>query len=210
MIKWETMIVGDLQTNCYIVWDEDTKTGIIIDPGEDGQGIAEEIQNKQIKPIGIVLTHGHFDHCLAALDLKLIFGIPIYLNSDDEFLLKRQDETAKYFLGVKNTPPNIVKIDKDLKDIKTIELGNQIMEVIQTPGHTPGSICLYSKENNILFSGDTIFRGERGRTDFKYGSTKKIFESIKKLMNLPENTDVLSGHGETANIGTEKSRYGLS
>jgi len=210
MIKWETIIVGDLQTNCYIVWDDKTKLGVVIDPGDDGQGISEEIQNKQIKIIGVLMTHGHFDHSMAVLDIKLIYNVPIYLHSDDEFLMKRQDETAKYFLKIKDLPPNIIKIDNDLKLIKKIEFGEEYLEVIKTPGHTPGSVCFYSKENNLLFSGDTLFKNDRGRTDFKYGSTKKNFESIKKLMKLPKDTVVLSGHGETTTIGDEKPRYGLS
>lgn len=207
MIKWEVFIVGDLQTNCYLVWDEKTKEGVVIDPGDDGQGIVEEIQNKQIIPKGVLLTHGHFDHSLAALDLKLIFGIPVYVNSDDEFLLKRQDETAKHFLGIKDTPPNIVKIDKDLKKIKEIKFGEENLKVILTPGHTPGGVCFYAKKDDLLFSGDTLFKNERGRTDFKYGSTEKIFESLKKLMKLPEDTWVMSGHGETTTIRAEKRKY---
>ena len=210
MIKKEALVLGNLGTNCYIVWDEKTKEGLVIDPADDGVSISEEVESKGIKLVGIVMTHGHFDHCLGALDLKLIYNVPIYLHSDDEFLMKRQDETAKYFLKIKNTPPNIIKIDRDLKLIKKIEFGEEYFEVIETPGHTPGSVCFYSKNNNLLFSGDTLFKGERGRTDFKYGSTKKIFESIKKLMKLPKETDVLSGHGEITTIGNEKSKYGLN
>jgi len=210
MIRWESFIVGDLQTNCYIVWDDNTKFGVVIDPGDDGQGISEEIQIKQIKVVGVLMTHGHFDHSMAVLDIKLIYNVPIYLHSDDEFLMKRQDETAKYFLKIKNVPPNIIKIDKDLKLIKRIEFGEEYLELIETPGHTPGSVCFYSKNNNLLFSGDTLFKGERGRTDFKYGSTEKIFQSLKKLMKLPEETEVMPGHGETTTINDEKDKYSLS
>lgn len=210
MIRREAFIVGDLQTNCYIVWDDKTKLGVVIDPGDDGQGISEEIQNKQIKIIGVLMTHGHFDHSMAALDIKLIYNVPIYLHSNDEFLMKRQDKTAKYFLKIKEVPPNIIKIDKDLKLIKKIEFGDEYLEVIETPGHTPGSVCFYSKENSLLFSGDTLFKNDRGRTDFKYGSTEKIFKSLKNLMKLPEKTEVMSGHGDTTTIGEEKSKYCLS
>jgi len=160
MIRFETFIVGDLQTNCYIVWDDESKKGVIIDPGEDGQGISEEIQSKQIEIVGILMTHGHFDHSLATLDLKLIYNVPIYLNKKDDFLLKRQDETAKYFLGIKNTPPNIAKIDIDLKDGEKVNFGSESLEVIETPGHTPGSVCFYSAKNNLLFSGDTLFKND--------------------------------------------------
>lgn len=209
MIKFEVLVLGQLDTNCYIVWDEETKKGIVIDPADDGVSISEEIQNKGIELVGIAMTHGHFDHSLAALDLKLIYNVPIYLDSKDKFLLDRQDETAKYFLKMDIKTPNIVKIDKDLEEIEEIEIGNDKLKVIKTPGHTPGSVSLYCEKGGLLFSGDTLFKGLRGRTDFKYGSTKKIYESLHKLMELPEETEVLSGHGEPTTIGSEKPRYSL-
>ena len=207
MIKQEVVVLGNLETNCYLVWDEETKKGLVVDPADDGMAISDKIENRKIKLVGIVLTHGHFDHCLAALDLKLMYNVPIYVSSKDKFLLDRQDETAKYFLKRDLQIPNLIKIDKDLDEIKKIVFGKSEFEVIKTPGHTPGSVSLYSKENNLLFSGDTLFKDLRGRTDFKYGSTKKIFESLKSLMKLPEETDVYSGHGEPTTIGREKERY---
>jgi hydroxyacylglutathione hydrolase len=207
MIKQEVLVLGNLETNCYLVWDEETKEGLVIDPADDGVGISEEVENKGIKLTGIVMTHGHFDHCLAALDLKLMYKVPVYVSSKDKFLLDRQDETAKYFLKMELQTPNLVKIDKDLEEITEINFGDSKLEVIKTPGHTPGSVCLYSKENNLLFSGDTLFKDSRGRTDFKYGSTKKIYESLRSLLKLPEETDVYSGHGEPTTIGREKERY---
>jgi len=207
MINYEALILGDLGTNCYLVWDEKTKNGVIIDPSDDGVGISEEIQNKKINLVGILLTHGHFDHTLGALDLKLIYKVPIYIHNKDVFLLDRQDETAKHFLKRDTKIPNIVKIDKDLEKIKKIEIGEEKLEVIETPGHTPGSVCFYNKKNKLLFSGDTLFAHDRGRTDFSYGSTKKIFESLKKLMELPDDTLVLPGHEETTTIEKERPRY---
>jgi len=207
MINYEALILGDLGTNCYLVWDEKTKDGVVIDPGDDGVEISEEIQNRQINLVGILLTHGHFDHTLGALDLKLIYKAPIYIHNKDVFLLYRQDETAKHFLKRDTKIPNIVKIDKDLEKIKEIKIGREKLEVIETPGHTPGSVCFYSKKNKLLFSGDTLFADDRGRTDFTYGSTKKIFESLKKLMELPDDTLVLPGHEETTTIEREKPRY---
>ena len=216
MIKFEVLVLGQLETNCYIVWDEETKDGLVIDPADDGVGISEEIINKGIKLVGVVMTHGHFDHSLAALDLKLMYNVPVYISSKDKFLLDRQDETAKHFLKMDVKTPNILNIDKDLEEISEINFGKSKLEVIKTPGHTPGSVCLYYKptlpsleKGGLLFSGDTLFKDLRGRTDFKYGSTKKIFESLRKLMELPEETDVFSGHGESTNIGREKPRYSL-
>lgn len=207
MIKFEVLVLGQLETNCYLVWDEETKDGLVIDPADDGVAISEELINKGINLVGVVMTHGHFDHSLAALDLKLMYNVPVYINSKDKFLLDRQDETAKHFLKMDIKTPNILKIDKDLEEVNEINFGKSKLEVIKTPGHTPGSVCLYSKEDNLLFSGDTLFKDLRGRTDFKYGSTKKIFESLRKLMELPEDTDVFSGHGEPTSIEREKERY---
>lgn len=209
MIKYKVLVLGQLETNCYLVWDEKTKKGMVIDPADDGIGISEEIMAEGIELVGVVMTHGHFDHSLAALDLKLIYNVPIYLDSKDKFLLDRQDETAKYFLKMDIKTPNIVKIDKDLEEIEEIEIGNEKLKVIKTPGHTPGSVSLYYEKGGLLFSGDTLFKGLRGRTDFKYGSTSKIYESLHKLMKLPEETEVLSGHGEATTIGSEKPRYSL-
>lgn len=207
MIKFEVLVLGQLETNCYLVWDEETKEGLVIDPADDGVGISEELINKGIKLVGVVMTHGHFDHSLAALDLKLMYNVPVYISSKDKFLLDRQDETAKHFLKMDVKTPNILNIDKDLEEISEINFGKSKLEVIKTPGHTPGSVCFYTREDNLLFSGDTLFKDLRGRTDFKYGSTKKIFESLRKLMELPEDTDVFSGHGEPTSIGREKERY---
>ena len=184
MMKYEVLILGQLETNCYLVWEEKTKKGIVIDPADDGVAISEEITARQIELMGIVMTHGHFDHCLAALDLKLMYQVPIFVSSEDKFLLERQNSTAKHFLKTKIETPNIVTIDKDLSKIKEVWIGKEKLEVIKTPGHTPGSVCLYSQKDKILFSGDTLFKQFRGRTDFAYGSTKKIYDSLKRLMKL--------------------------
>lgn len=207
MLKYETLVLGDLETNCYLVWDEETKLALIIDPADDGVGISEEIENKKIKPIGVCLTHGHYDHIMGALDLKLIYNIPLYCSEKDLFLLKRGGQTAEYFRRIKTKTPNITKIDVDLNKTKEIILGEEKLEIIKTPGHTPGCICLYSKKNNLLFSGDTLFKELRGRTDFKYSSTEEIFKSLKKLMKLPKDTIVLSGHGEPTTIENESVRF---
>lgn len=211
MLKYEKLILGELQTNCYLVWNENNKQCFILDPADDGVSISEEIQAKGLKPMGILATHGHFDHTLGILDLKLIYNVPFYCSSKDMFLLERQQSTATHFLKKKVIISNITKIDIDLDVIKKISLGDEEIEIIKTPGHTPGSVCFKSKPNpsekNLLFSGDTLFKGSRGRTDFSYGSTKNIFESLKKLMKLPEDTVVLSGHGEETTIEQESGRF---
>lgn len=201
------MVLGQLDTNCYLVWDEDTKECVVIDPADDGVSISEEINNLQLKVKGVFLTHGHFDHCLGALDLKLIYNVDFGCSSKDEFLLDRQDETAKHFLKREIQVPNFIKIDIDLNKTKIIKLGDEIFTIIKTPGHTPGSVCFYNRKNKLLFSGDTLFAGLRGRTDFRYGSTPNIFKSLKKLMKLDKDTLVLPGHGEETTIERESRRY---
>lgn len=207
MLRYEKMVIGEMETNCYLVWDEDTKECLVIDPADDGVSISEEINDKKLKVKYIFLTHGHFDHSLGALDLKLIYGTDFGCSQKDAFLLDRQDETAKHFLKKEIQVPNFIKIDIDLDKIKNFKLGGEEFEVIKTPGHTPGSVCFYNKKNKLLFSGDTLFAGFRGRTDFKYGSTLKIFESLKKLMELEKDTLVLAGHGEETTIERESRRY---
>jgi len=207
MLSFEKIVIGELDTNCYLLWDEESKECLVIDPADDGISISEEINNKKLKVKAVFLTHGHFDHSLGALDLKLIYNVDFGCSSEDAFLLDRQDETAKHFLKKEIQVPNFIKIDIDLDNIKNFSLGKETIQIIKTPGHTPGSVCFYNKKNKLLFSGDTLFAGLRGRTDFKYGSTKKIFESLKKLMKLDKETKVLSGHGEETTIERESSRY---
>lgn len=208
VLKYEKLILGELRTNCYLVWDENNKETVVIDPADDGVEIAQEIQARQLKLIGILLTHGHFDHVLGALDLKLIGSVPIYGNSEDLFLLKRQQDTAKHFLQRQILVPNLIKFDIDLKEIGDIKVGEEKLTIIETPGHTPGSVCFYNKKAGYLFSGDTMFaQGLRGSTNHRYSSTNLIYESIYNLLKLPPQTLVLSGHGEESTIATEKERY---
>ena len=207
MLKYEKIVIGELDTNCYLIWDDETKECLVVDPADDGVSISEEINDKNLKIKAIFLTHGHFDHSLGALDLKLIYNADFGCSQEDGFLLDRQDETAKHFLKKEIQVPNFIKIDIDLNKTKSFKLGDETLEIIKTPGHTPGSVCFYNKKNKLLFSGDTLFAGLRGRTDFKYGSTKKIFESLKKLMKLDKNTLVLPGHGEETTIERESKRY---
>ena len=205
MIKFETIVLGDLETNCYIVWDEETKQCLIIDPADDGIAVSEEIQARSLKPIGVLVTHGHFDHIMGALDLKLIYKIPFYCNSKDEFLLGRQSKTASHFLKRKTDVPNFQKIDIDLDQIEKINLGDEILQIIKTPGHTPGSLCLYNKKGGLLFSGDTLFEQSIGRTDLAGGNFETIIHSIKnELFILPEETRVFPGHGSETSIKDEK------
>lgn len=186
--------IGQLSANCYFVVCQKSNEGIIIDPGDDGDFLTQKILQLQIKPLYIVLTHGHFDHILAAEELRLNFKIPLMIHRDDFFLTKKAHQSADYF-GIKGE----ILIPKEVKFIKEgekIKFGQETIAVIHTPGHTPGSISLYSKKENILFCGDLLFENGFGRTDFSYGSAEKLNNSLKKIFSLPPQTLVYPGHGE--------------
>lgn len=201
-MKVERLIVGQLQTNCYLVWPHSAKAlrgkdAIIIDPGDDADFIIRKIQDFGLKPALIVATHGHFDHALAIIELRLAFKIPFLIHQADLFLLRRLQETTRYFTGTETDP--ILPPDKFVKEGDLIKFGKEKLKVIETPGHTPGSICLYQK--GILFSGDTLFAQGIGRTDFSYASLKKLKNSLKKLFQLPKKTVVYPGHGSKTRLG---------
>ena len=194
-----TFELGSLQTNCYIVFNEKSKEAIIIDPADDGVFLTEKIIELKLKPIAIVATHGHFDHILVSLELKLNFKIPFLISQKDFFLVKEARKSAIYWTSI-DPKLEAAKPDKFLKENDIIKIGNEEIVVIETPGHTPGGICLYSKKSNFLFSGDTIFKDTVGRTDFSYASKKELEKSAEKLLKLPKKTIVLPGHGEETSI----------
>ena len=196
------LVVGQLQTNCYLVFDEKNSEAIIIDPGDNAEYIMRILNDLDVKPTKIVATHGHFDHILAVNELKLAYKIPFLMSKKDEVLLKWMRKSCKFFTGFDPGPPP--KIDKYLN--KLLEVGDLKFEIIETPGHSPGSISLYSNKLGVVFVGDVIFAGGGvGRTDFSYSSQKDLEESIKKLLKLPKNTIVYSGHGAETTIGGEIS-----
>ena len=203
-----TVVVGQLQTNCFLVIDESTAEALIIDPGDDAELIKQKLQEEQAKPMGLVATHGHFDHVLAATDLQLSFNIPFMLSKLDLKILGNMNKSAKYFLGVVVGPPP--KTDRLLKEGAKLHFGKEKLLVFETPGHTPGGISLYAPKHNLVFVGDTLFaQGGRGRTDFSYGDHKALEISIQKLLTLPQETTVYAGHGEKTTIKKEKRYYAL-
>lgn len=182
-----------MAANCYLVYDEEGKT-IIIDPGDEAEFISRIILEKGLKPQKIIATHGHFDHILAAPELKLAFGIPFYASKKDSPLISKMPERARRYLGESPLP---LKIDSNLKGGDKIRLGKYVFEVLETPGHTPGSICLFEKKEKALFVGDLIFKdGSVGRYDFPYSNKAKLYKSVKKILDLPGKTVFYPGHGE--------------
>lgn len=198
----EILAVGPLQCNCSIFGDETSKEAIVIDPGEDIDNVQALLTKHHLKVKAIVITHAHIDHIGGAAKLRAASGAPVYMNVRDEELASHLDVQAAW-LQVE-TPEN-PGIDIEAREGDTLALGAANFHIIETPGHTQGSITLYSPEENKLVAGDTLFRDSIGRTDLPGGDTKQIISSIhNKLMILPDATIVIPGHGSNTTIGREK------
>lgn len=203
------LTLGELDTNCYLVWCESTRECVIIDPADAGEAIVEEILSEQLKPTAILLTHGHFDHVLGSLTLKLSFDLPMYLHPADGFLLEQAQQSAEHWL--KHPVDPVPFADKDLSNGQTLQFGNVSLKVMHTPGHTPGSCTFFWQsrnkqadkehflfaESNILFCGDLIFANGVGRTDFRYSKKNELWRSIEMLRSEYKGSQCLAGHGES-------------
>ncbi|MDN3512921.1 MAG: MBL fold metallo-hydrolase [Candidatus Brocadia sp.] len=204
--------VGPLEVCCYIVIDTDAADAMIIDPGADGRNIIEFLKNRRLLPKIIVITHGHGDHIGANTELKKAYpDIQICVHEADQDMLpypaKNLSILAAFYGGRTVRSP---AADRLLRDGDTVTVGGSVFEVIHTPGHTPGGICLYSKnqENGrlpVLFSGDTLFKEGVGRTDFPGSSQESLIRAIKeRLFVLDDKTIVYPGHGPSTTIAEEK------
>jgi hydroxyacylglutathione hydrolase len=191
------LTVGPMNENCYLVTDDVAGQVICIDPGWDGDFISQKILETGMELVGIYVTHGHFDHVMGLLPLKLNFATQIYMSKLDLFLYKRANSTSKHFLGESYDP--VPPIDHDLMAGDKIKIGNIELDVIAVPGHTPGSLAFY-KPLDFVFVGDLIFAEGEGRTDFEYANKKTLDKSIEKILSLPDFVKVYSGHGEPSTI----------
>ena len=194
--------VGPLQCNCSIIGDETTHEAMVIDPGDDIGNIVRILDENHLRVKQIVITHAHIDHVGGAMKLKAKTGAPILLNQNDYALLKMLDVQASW-LGM--PPPGDVAIDATLAHDQTLTSGNLSANVLHTPGHTEGSVCLYFPAKKLLIAGDTLFARSIGRTDLPGGSFEKIIHSLKDtVLALPDETKVIPGHGPTTTIGEER------
>jgi hydroxyacylglutathione hydrolase len=194
--------VGLLQCNCSIFGDEKALEAIVVDPGDDISKITAILDRHRLKVKAIVITHGHIDHVAGAHKLRSLTAAPIYMNERDREQLDMLDVQAGW-LGVA-TPPK-VDIDVLATDGAVLQLGGVDFEVLLTPGHTRGSLCLWIPQEKKLIAGDTLFRDSIGRTDLPGGDGVKILSSIKTyLLQLPDDVLVFPGHGESTTIGREK------
>jgi hydroxyacylglutathione hydrolase len=216
----EILPVGILQCNCHIVGDPKTREAIVIDPGDAAEQILEILERHHLKVSAIVITHTHIDHVIGLHRVQQATGAPVYMHADDLALYRMLDVQASW-LGWKI--PEKVNVDQLLREGDAIRWGRYEAQVLHTPGHTQGSICLYMPSDmpkaraaalaaksterppGRLFAGDTLFAGSIGRTDLWGGSYEEIIHSLKgKLLELPDDTIVYPGHGEFTTIGQER------
>lgn len=193
------LVVGPLEENCYIIGDEETKQAVVIDPGDESDRIIELIKDNGLEVRAIICTHTHFDHMGVIGDIKKATGAKILVHRDDTGLYEgAKDQAAFWGYELDDIPPP----DGFLEEGDNVQVGNLTFKVLHTPGHSPGGICLYSE--GIVITGDTLFQGSVGRTDFHGGDMEKLKESFRRLLDLPENTTVFPGHGPETTIKREK------
>jgi hydroxyacylglutathione hydrolase len=198
----EILPVGPLQCNCSIIGDESTHEAMVIDPGDEIESVLALIRKHGLEVKQIVITHAHIDHVGGAMKLRAVTDAPILLNQNDYALLKMLDVQAAW-IGV--APPGKVEIDQNIGQADTVSAGSLKANVLHTPGHTEGSICLYFPLEKKIIAGDTLFAGSIGRTDLPGGSYEKIIDSLhEKLLSLPDETVVVPGHGPLTTIGEER------
>ncbi|MFZ2154590.1 MAG: MBL fold metallo-hydrolase [Bradyrhizobium sp.] len=198
-MKIENIVVGPLQVNCYIVYDEDSLEALVVDPGDEAEKIISLIESRRLKVSNIVCTHAHFDHIGAVRRLKEETGAQVIIQKEDFEIYMRADEQAVLwgFQIEQPSEPDIYVGDGD-----EICVGRLRFKVLHTPGHSPGGICLYGE--GAIFTGDTIFAGSVGRTDFYGGSIAELKKSFSKIISLPPETRIFSGHGPWTTVKKEK------
>ena len=197
---FEKITVGSYMSNCYIVGCEETREAAVIDPGADFKKIDMIIEELEVKIKFVLLTHAHGDHIGALEEIIQKYNVPVYIHEDDVDMLQDANKNFSKMMFRKEIK---IKPEKLLKDGEIVELGQLEMEIIHTPGHTPGSISI--KVENIMLTGDTLFNGSIGRTDFPGGSFEKIINSIKsKIFKYDDEIIVYPGHNSPTTIGKEK------
>jgi glyoxylase-like metal-dependent hydrolase (beta-lactamase superfamily II) len=194
--------VGPLQCNCSIIGDETSHEAMVIDPGDDIDNVLAVIREHKLQVKQIIITHAHIDHVGGAMKLRGATGAPILLNQNDYALLKMLDVQASW-LGM--AAPGDVSIETSIVDGETLQTGSLKANVLHTPGHTEGSVCLYFPAEKLLIAGDTLFARGIGRTDLPGGSFEKIMRSLQdRVLTLPDETVVIPGHGPRTTIGEER------
>ncbi|MBP7331975.1 MAG: MBL fold metallo-hydrolase [Firmicutes bacterium] len=193
--------VGMMDSNCYIIGCEETREGAIVDPGADAKRILKKVEELGLKIVAVILTHGHIDHIGALSDVREATGAPVMIHADDAPQLTDAGKNLSVYVGSKVSTK---AADRLLQDNDKIEVGKITLEVIHTPGHTRGGISIKCAPE-ILITGDTLFAGSIGRSDFPGGNHAQLISSIKtRLLIFPDETRVYPGHGPSSTIGEEK------
>ncbi|MEA1980871.1 MAG: MBL fold metallo-hydrolase [candidate division Zixibacteria bacterium] len=201
-MKISTIVVGPFAVNCYLLWD-DNGEGVIIDPGAEKDKIIETVNKAGFSPKAILLTHGHGDHIAAVADIKAKYNIPLYIGNGEEDLLKNPSANVSAYFDEPIIAPDA---DYLLEDKQIIKFGSIEFQILSTPGHSPAGICYLNEKENLLFTGDTLFAGSIGRTDFPGCSTEKLLSSIReKILVLPDGIICFPGHGSHTTVGTERN-----
>lgn len=201
-IKFETIVGGPIGTNCYVVYNDASREAVIIDPGIEIERLKHGIDKLNVKPVAILLTHGHVDHMMSCQSAASNYSVKVYVHEDEEELVKN----GMMNCSVEMFGQDIVVIpDILLKDGQIINLIDTDIKVIHTPGHTKGGCCFYFENEALLFCGDTLFMQGVGRCDLPTGNSMKLIESLQqKLFTLPDNVKAFPGHGPATRIGYEK------
>ncbi len=200
----ETIPVGPLQCNCSILGDETSREAIVVDPGDDIPRILALLAKHKLTLRQILITHAHIDHIAGAHRLKQLTGAPILYNQNDLEQVEMMEEQAAW-LGIPT--PTVENPDDTLDEGKLITIPGLTGNILHTPGHTEGSVCLHLPTQNLLLAGDTLFAGSVGRTDLPGGNTRKLLASIHdRLLTLPDETKVIPGHGPSTTIGSERHK----
>jgi glyoxylase-like metal-dependent hydrolase (beta-lactamase superfamily II) len=199
MAKIHTLVVGRLQTNCYIVQSD--SVALVVDPGDEPERILRFLEDIAVKPNRIIATHTHFDHVLGVEMIRSALKIPFLIHRDDLSMLESMQSRVRQFIGLSVPPPP--KVDQFLKDGESITVGKDTVKVIHTPGHSPGSISLVG--HSFVLTGDALFNQSIGRTDLPGGDLDTLVRSItERLFSLDDDTIVYPGHGPETSIGDEK------
>ena len=203
MLHYEIITVMPFAQNCTLLWDDESRQAVLIDAGGDAARIKQALEKTGATLVALWLTHGHLDHAGAVGELAQQYQVPVIgPHQDDEFWLQALEQQSRMFGFV---VPQPVQVTQWLQGNEVLHLGKYPIEVRFTPGHTPGHVVLYSKDLNLVWTGDVLFAGSIGRTDFPRGNHQQLLDSIQReLFSLPDDTRFIAGHGPMSSIGQEK------